>query len=59
MGLQHLMAEGALVEVLPQYRAEPMPATLLYARRRNLPRRVQAFMSWMADTLAPHLDPLE
>ncbi|WP_367401396.1 LysR family transcriptional regulator [Solimonas sp. SE-A11] len=58
MGLRHLLAEGTLVEVLPQFRAEPMPATLLYAHRRNLPRRVQAFMSWMAGTLAPHLDPI-
>ena len=47
-----------LVEILQQYRGEPMPVSLLFANRRNLPRRVQAFMSWMADTLAPQPDPV-
>jgi DNA-binding transcriptional LysR family regulator len=56
-GLQPLLEQGALVEILPQYQAEPMPVTLLYPHRRHLPRRVQAFMSWMADTLEPVLDP--
>lgn len=59
VGLQPLLDQGALVEILPQHRAAPMPVTLLYAHRRHLPRRVQAFMSWMADTLVPHLDPLD
>jgi len=44
--------------VLPTYRAEPMPVTLLYAARRNLSQRVQVFMQWLSDTLAPELDPL-
>ncbi|AXQ28339.1 LysR family transcriptional regulator [Solimonas sp. K1W22B-7] len=57
-GVQHLLAQGSLVELLPQLRAEPMPVSLLYANRRNLPRRVQAFMDWAAATLQPHLDPL-
>lgn len=56
-GLRHLLEEGRLVEVLPQYHAEPMPVSLLYAHRRNLPQRVQAFMAWMTDTLRPHLEP--
>jgi len=43
--------------VLPQYRAEPMPVTLLYANRRNLPKRVQEFMAWMARTLGAYIDP--
>ncbi|HSX63784.1 MAG TPA: LysR family transcriptional regulator [Pseudoxanthomonas sp.] len=55
-GLRHLLEEGRLVEVLPQYHAEPMPVSLLYAHRRNLPQRVQAFMAWMSDTLRPHLE---
>lgn len=55
-GLRHLLEEGRLVEVLPQYHAEPMPVSLLYAHRRNLPQRVQAFMAWMTDTLRPHLE---
>lgn len=56
-GLRHLLAQGRLVEVLPQHHAEPMPVSLLYAHRRNLPQRVQVFMAWIADTLRPHLEP--
>jgi DNA-binding transcriptional LysR family regulator len=55
VGMQTLLQEGRVVEVLPEYRAEPMPVTLLYAHRRNLSRRVQAFMQWLAQTLAPVL----
>jgi DNA-binding transcriptional LysR family regulator len=55
-GLQPLIDQGALVEVLPGHPAEPMPVSLLYAHRRHLPRRVQEFMNWIAQTLAPYLD---
>jgi DNA-binding transcriptional LysR family regulator len=57
-GLQPLIDAGKLVEVMPDCLAEPMPVSLLYANRRNLPRRVQAFMTWMTQVLTPHLDPL-
>jgi DNA-binding transcriptional LysR family regulator len=57
-GLRALLDRGALVEVLPQYRAEPMPVTLLYPQRRNLSRRVRLFMDWLEQTLAPHLLPI-
>ncbi|MEW5307956.1 MAG: hypothetical protein WDW36_010323 [Sanguina aurantia] len=49
---------GQLAEVLPDLLAEPMPVTLLYANRRNLPRRVQAFMAWVTQVLQPHLEPM-
>jgi DNA-binding transcriptional LysR family regulator len=55
LAVRHLIEQGALVEVLPQWPAEPMPISLLYAHRRNLPRRVQVFMNWVADVLQPHL----
>ncbi len=56
VGMQQRIAQGLVVEVLPQYQAEPMPVTLLYANRRNLSKRVQVFMGWMAETLRPYLD---
>ena len=55
-GLLHLIEAGRLVEVLPQYRAEPMPVSLLYAQRRNVSARVQAFMTWLTNILAPYVD---
>ncbi|WP_043634348.1 LysR family transcriptional regulator [Chromobacterium haemolyticum] len=54
-GVRHLLDRGELVEVLPEFRAAPMPVTLLYAHRRNLPRRARIFMDWLAEALAPHL----
>ncbi len=50
------LADGSLVEVLPQYRAEPLPVTLIYPRRRHQARRVRAFMDWLADILQDMLD---
>ncbi|GFE90915.1 LysR family transcriptional regulator [Steroidobacter agaridevorans] len=57
-GMRMLIEQGLLVEVAPELRAEPMPVWLLYAQRRNLSRRVQVFMSWIAELLKPHLLPL-
>lgn len=57
VGLSELIEQGRLVEVLPQYHAEPMPVSLLYAQRRNLSARVQVFMEWLRGIMAPYLDP--
>jgi len=51
----HLLA-GRLLEVLPAHRAPPMPITLLYAQRRHLPKRVRAFMDWVATLFASEAD---
>ncbi|WP_149193079.1 LysR family transcriptional regulator [Luteimonas suaedae] len=55
-GVRHHIASGRLVEVLPQYAAEPMPVSLLYAHRRNLSVRVQAFMAWIEEIIRPHVE---
>jgi DNA-binding transcriptional LysR family regulator len=54
-GLQAHVDAGRLVEVLPAYRPEPLPVTLLYAHRRQVARRVQAFMDWVASVMAQEL----
>ena len=56
IGVREHLARGELVEVLPRYRAEPMSVSLLYAHRRNLPKRVRMFMDWVAEILRPELD---
>jgi len=53
IGVREHLARGALVEVLPRYRPEPMSLSLLYAHRRNLPKRVRVFMEWVASVLQP------
>ena len=55
IGVREHLARGALVEVLPDYRPEPMSVSLLYAHRRNLPKRVRVFMEWVASVLEPVL----
>jgi len=52
---EHL-ASGELVEVLPDARAEPLPVQLVYPHRRNLSRRMQAFVGWLETVLADALD---
>lgn len=55
-GVQRHLDTGRLVEVLRQFPAEPMPVSLVYVHRRNLSKRLQAFMAWMAEVLAPYLE---
>lgn len=55
VGVQDLIAQGRLLEVLPEHVARPMPLTLLYANRRNLSKRVRAVMDWLAGVLAAYL----
>ena len=47
--------DGTLVEVLPDFTAQAMPVSLMHAHGRNPPKRVRAVMTWIAQTLAPHL----
>ncbi|VVE44738.1 transcriptional regulator [Pandoraea iniqua] len=58
-GVRTHLAEGTLREVMPDFQAEPLAVTLLYANRRHLPRRAQAFMNWLADLLTPKLTATE
>ncbi|KXV62233.1 LysR family transcriptional regulator [Acetobacter orleanensis] len=51
---QHLKA-GELIEVLPNWRAEPMPMTLLYQHRRYFSHRLQVFADWLCALLEPCL----
>ena len=50
-GLKHYIKNGCLVEILKNYKAEPMPVSLLYPNRRNQPKRVQVFMAWIAELM--------
>lgn len=56
-GLSDLVAQGRLVEVLPQFQAPPLPVSLVYAHRRQLPQRVQVFMNWLSEVMRSHLRP--
>lgn len=53
--VRHHLETGALREVLPGYRAEPMPMHLVYPHRRHLSHRVQLFTDWLVQLLTPKL----
>ena len=53
-GLEASFAAGALVQVMPEFNARPMPVSLLYANRRQLAPRVLAVMDWLTEIVAPY-----
>lgn len=53
---QHLRS-GELVEIMPGFRAEPMPMTLLYPHRQHISRRMQVFVDWLEKLLMQHIEP--
>jgi DNA-binding transcriptional LysR family regulator len=55
--VQASLQTGELVEVMPQYRAAPMPMSLVYPHRRQRSRRLSAFVEWFETLMRPHLDP--
>ena len=54
-GMAASLAAGTLVEILPELRAAPMPVSIVHGHARNVPKRVRAVMSWLAQQLEPHL----
>jgi len=55
-GMREHLQRGSLVEVMPQFPAETMPVSLIYANRRHLSKRVQVFMAWLTEILQNSLD---
>jgi DNA-binding transcriptional LysR family regulator len=58
-GVRAALDSGQLVELMPQYRAAPMPVSLIYANRRHQPRRVRVFMDWLDTIMRPGLVPVQ
>lgn len=56
VGVRDALRTKKLVEILPQYRAEPMPVSLIYPHRRNLSRRVHVFMEWLTELTKAYVD---
>jgi len=55
LGTDALVASGALVDVLPGYRAPSLPVSLMLPHRRQLAPRVQAVMAWLTQVISPLL----
>ncbi|SHH67583.1 LysR family transcriptional regulator [Massilia sp. CF038] len=54
LGVEDALASGALVEVLPAWRAPPLPVAIVYSHNRHLSPRVRAFVDWVASVLVVH-----
>src|SRR6185436_19591822 len=50
--VEDCLADGRLVEVLPDHPPTPTPVSLLYPRSRQLAPRVRVFIEWVARRFA-------
>jgi DNA-binding transcriptional LysR family regulator len=55
LGIGRYLESGALIALLPDFQHKPLDVSLVVAHRRNLSRRVRAFMKWIESVLAPHM----
>ncbi len=55
MGVAEHLRSGILQEVLPEYLPAPLPVSLLYPNRKNIPKRVKVFMQWLGDKVQQRL----
>lgn len=55
IGVATALAEGSLVEVLPEFPSEPMPVSLVHPHGRSVPKRVRAMLTWLAAVIRPKL----
>jgi DNA-binding transcriptional LysR family regulator len=56
LAIGRYLESGALIELLPDFQHKPLDVSLVVAHRRNLSRRVRAFMKWVENLLAPYLE---
>ncbi|HEY4466969.1 MAG TPA: LysR family transcriptional regulator [Klebsiella sp.] len=56
VGVRDMLRTGELIEILPHYRAAPLPVSLIYPHRRNLSRRVHLFMEWLGGLMKNYVD---
>ncbi len=51
LGIDEYLASGELIEVLPEWRAQPLPVSIVYSHNRHMSSRVRAFVDWVASVL--------
>ena len=56
--VEDLIASGRLVELdIPGWAPPPLPVSVMYPPQRRLSRLLHAFIEWLQERLAPHLQP--
>ena len=57
LAIGRYLESGALGNLeLPDFEHKPLVVSLVVAHRRNLSRRVRAFMKWIENVLTPYLE---
>jgi DNA-binding transcriptional LysR family regulator len=56
IGARDYLETGQMVQILKQYSAEPIPVSVIYPNRRNLSRRVRAFIEWISSMAREYVD---
>jgi DNA-binding transcriptional LysR family regulator len=51
VGIEDLLQSGELEEVLPDYRPQAMPVSVVYSHNRQMSPRVRVFVDWVAGVL--------
>ncbi|AKJ31818.1 transcriptional regulator [Caldimonas brevitalea] len=54
-GVRELLDTGVLEEVLPRWRPQALPVSVIYAHHRHLSPRVRCFVEWVSEVLAAAL----
>lgn len=55
LALVTALANGAMLEVLPQHRPPALPVAIVHGFGRAVPQRVRVFIAWLSTVLAPHV----
>lgn len=51
VGMRERLAAGTVVEVLPEFRCDPMPVSILHTHGRRPPTRVKVVLDWITHAL--------
>ncbi|PIQ28484.1 LysR family transcriptional regulator [bacterium (Candidatus Blackallbacteria) CG17_big_fil_post_rev_8_21_14_2_50_48_46] len=55
-GIQAHLASGRLIEILPEFKAQPLPLKLVYPYRRRQTRRLKVFIAWLEPLIKTYLE---
>lgn len=55
IGMKSHLENKTIVQVLKNLKAEAMPVSIIYPHRRNLSKRVQVFMDWIAEIMTEYV----
>lgn len=56
IGARDYLKTGRMIQILEQFSAEPIPVSVIYPNRRNLSRRVRAFIEWISSLAQDYVD---